>query len=101
MPMNNPPHPGRILGQDCLEALDLSVTEGAKRLGVSRTTLSRVINGKAGISADMAIRLEKMGWSTAGQWLRLQAAYDLARARQHQDDIKVERCEWGIERRAP
>jgi addiction module HigA family antidote len=93
MPMKNPPHPGRIVGQDCLAALDLSVTEGAKRLGVSRTPLSRLINCKAGISADMAIRLEKMGWSTAGQWLRLQTAYDLAQARQHEDDIRVERLE--------
>jgi addiction module HigA family antidote len=89
--MKHPPHPGRIIAQDCLEALGVSATEGAKRLGVSRTTLSRVINGKAGISADMAIRLEKMGWSTAGQWLRLQTAYDLADARQHEDEIKVER----------
>ena len=93
MPMKNSPHPGRIIGQDCLAALDLSVTEGAKRLGVSRTTLSRVINGKAGISADMAIRLEKMGWSTAGQWLRLQTAYDLMQARLHEDEINVTRYE--------
>lgn len=91
MAMKNPPHPGRIIGQDCLGALDLSVTEGAHLLGVSRTTLSRVVNGKAGISADMAIRLEKMGWSSAGQWLRLQSAYDLARARQHEDQIDVKR----------
>ena len=93
MPMKNPPHPGRTIRQDCLEPLGLSVSEGAERLGVSRTTLSRLINGKAGISADMAIRLEKMGWSSAGQWLRLQAAYELAQARQHEDAINVERCE--------
>jgi addiction module HigA family antidote len=67
------------------------VTNGAKVLGVARHTLSRVLNGQAGISAEMAIRLEKAGWSNADHWLRLRAAYDLAQARQHQDEIKVRR----------
>ena len=90
MPMKNPPHPGRIVRQDCIEPLELTVTKAAELLGVTRQTLNNLINEKAGISPEMAIRLEKLGWSTADQWIRLQAAYDLARARQHQDRIKVE-----------
>ena len=93
MPMKNPPHPGRSIKDACLEPLELSVTEGAKVLGVTRHTLSRVINGQSGISPDMAIRLEKAGWSNADHWLRLQTAYELAQARQRQDQIKVERYE--------
>jgi addiction module HigA family antidote len=93
MPMKNPPHPGHSIKDACLEPLDLNVTSGAKVLGVARHTLSRVLNGKAGISAEMAIRLEKAGWSNADHWLRLQTAYDLAQARRHQDQIKVKRYE--------
>ena len=89
MPMKNPPHPGRSIQDACLNALSLSVTDAARLLGVARHTLSRVINGKAGISPEMAIRLEKAGWSNADQWLRVQIAYDLAQARRHQDRIKV------------
>jgi addiction module HigA family antidote len=74
-----------------LDPLQLSVTEGARVLGVTRHTLSRVINGQSGISPEMAIRLEKAGWSNADHWLRLQTSYDLAQARQRQDQIKVER----------
>jgi addiction module HigA family antidote len=90
MPMKNPPHPGRIVRQDCIEPLELTVTKAAELLGVTRQTLNNLINEQAGISPEMAIRLEKFGWSTADQWIRLQAAYSLARARQHQDRIKVE-----------
>jgi antitoxin HigA-1 len=93
MPMKNPPHPGHSIKDACLDPLSLSVTEGAKVLGVARHTLSRVLNGRAGISPEMAIRLEKAGWSNADHWLRLQTAYDLAQARAHQDDIKVKRYE--------
>ena len=93
MPMKNPPHPGHSIKDACLEPLDLNVTSGAKVLGVARHTLSRVLNGKAGISAEMAIRLEKAGWSNADHWLRLQTAYDLAQARRHQDQINVKRYE--------
>ena len=89
--MKNPPHPGHSIKDACLDPLGLSVTEGAKILGVARHTLSRVINGQARISAEMAIRLEKAGWSNADHWLRVQAAYDLAQARRHQDEIKVSR----------
>jgi len=88
--MKNPPHPGRSIQLTCLEPLGLSVTDAAKGLGVARHTLSRVLNGHAGISAEMAIRLEKAGWSNAEFWLRLQAAYDLAQARRRQDQIRVE-----------
>lgn len=91
MPMKNPPHPGRSIQEVCLEPLQLSVTEGAKVLGVARHTLSRVINGHAAVSPEMAIRLEKAGWSNAEFWLRRQASYDLAQARKRQDQIKVER----------
>jgi addiction module HigA family antidote len=93
MPMKNRPHPGHSIKHACLDPLGLSVTEGAKVLGVARHTLSRVINGQAGISPEMAIRLEKAGWSNADQWLRVQTAFDLAQARRHEDDIKVTRYE--------
>jgi addiction module HigA family antidote len=89
--MKNPPHPGHSLKDACLDPLNLSVTEAAKALGIARHTLSRVLNGHAGISAEMAIRLEKAGWSNADHWLRLQTAYDLAQARLHERDIKVRR----------
>ncbi|VAX24878.1 Antitoxin HigA [hydrothermal vent metagenome] len=91
MPMKNPPHPGRSIKDACLAPLSLTVTDGAKILGVARHTLSRVINGQAGISPDMAIRLEKAFGATADSWLRLQAAYDLAQARRHENQIDVKR----------
>ncbi len=93
MPMKNPPHPGRIVRQDCIEALELSVTKAAELLGVTRQALNNLVNEKAGLSAEMAIRLEKAGWSTADLWMRLQSAYDLAQARRNQDQIKVKRYE--------
>ncbi len=89
MPMKSPPHPGRSIKDACLEPLGLSVSEGAKLLGVARNSLSRVIHGHAAISPEMAIRLEKMGWSTADAWLRMQTAYDLAQARKNATGIKV------------
>jgi addiction module HigA family antidote len=79
--MKNPAHPGRIVRHDCLEPLGLSVTEGAKVLGVTRQALNNVVNGKAAISPVMAIRLAKAFGSTAETWLRMQLAYDLAAAR--------------------
>ncbi|MCH8812766.1 MAG: HigA family addiction module antidote protein [Gemmatimonadetes bacterium] len=93
MPMKNPPHPGHSIKDACLEPLELSITEGAKVLGVTRHTLSRVVNGRSGISPDMAIRLEKAGWSNADHWMRLQMAYELAQARRRQDQIRVKRYE--------
>jgi antitoxin HigA-1 len=91
MPMKNPPHPGRSIRNACLEPLGLSVTEGAKVLGVTRQTLNNVINGKSGISPEMAIRLTKAFGSTPETWLRMQIAYDLAQARKNEDKIKVRR----------
>jgi addiction module HigA family antidote len=91
--MKKPPHPGHSISDACLGPLRLSVTDGARVLGVARHTLSRVINGQAGISPEMAIRLEKAGWSNAEHWLRLQVAYDLAQARQHERKIRVRRYE--------
>ncbi|MCF6283570.1 MAG: HigA family addiction module antitoxin [Candidatus Hydrogenedentes bacterium] len=93
MAMFNPPHPGRSIKDACIDALGLSITDAAAHLGVARHTLSRVLNGRSGISPDMAIRLEKSGWSNADHWLRLQASYDLAQARKHEDEIHVERFE--------
>ena len=93
MVMKNPVHPGSIVKHDCLEPLGLSVTDTAKALGVNRTTLSKLVSKRAGISSDMAIRLEKAGFSSADFWLRLQAAYDLTQARQHEDEITVLRIE--------
>ena len=91
MPMKNPPHPGHSIKDACLDSLGLSVTEAAKVLGVARHTLSRVLNGHAGLSPEMAIRLEKAGWSNADHWLRVQTAYDLAQARRQEGKIKVQR----------
>ncbi len=81
MAMKNPPHPGLSIKENCLEPLDLNITEAAKVLGVARHTLSRVLNGHAAISPEMAIRLEKDGWSNAEFWLRRQTAYNLVQAR--------------------
>lgn len=89
--MNSPPHPGRSIRENCLVPLGLKVTEAAKILGVARHTLSRVLNGHAAISPEMAIRLEKAGWSNAEFWLRRQTTYDLAQARKGENRINVER----------
>ena len=89
MPMKNPPHPGKHVRMTCLEPLGLTVTAAARALGISRQALNNLVNEKAGISAEMAIRLEKMGWGTADGWLRLQMNYDLAQARNRADQITV------------
>lgn len=91
MAMKSPPHPGHSIKQNCLDPLGLSVTEAARALGVARHTLSRVLNGHAAISPEMAIRLEKAGWSNAEFWLRRQTTYNLVQARKNEDRIKVER----------
>ncbi len=91
MPMKNPVHPGSIVRHDCLEPLGLSVTAGAKILGVSRQTLNKIVNGKSGITPEMAIRLTKAFGSTEETWLRMQLAYDLAAARRDESKIKVRR----------
>ena len=89
MKMKNPPHPGFSVRHDCIDPLGLTITEAAEILGVTRQTLNNLVNGKSGISADMAIRLDKAFGAGAETWLRLQMAYDLAQARQHEGDIKV------------
>lgn len=91
MTMKAPSHPGLSIRENCLVPIELSVTGAADILGVARHTLSRVLNGRAAISPEMAIRFEKAGWSNAEFWLRRQAAYDLAQARQNEDRIVVER----------
>ena len=91
MPMKAPPHPGLSVLHDCLEPLNLTVSKAAQHLGVSRRQLSELVNGRAGISTQMAIRLDKAFGGGAGTWYRLQAAYDLAKAMEKVDDIKVER----------
>ena len=91
--MKNPLHPGHSIKDACLESLGLSVIDAARVLGIARHTLSRVLNGHARLSPQMAIRLEKAGWSNADRWMRLQTAYDLAQARQHEGEIKVRRYE--------
>ncbi len=93
MAMKNPVHPGSIVRYDCLEPLGLTVTAGATVLGVTRQTLNNVVNGKSGISAQMAIRLSRAFGSTAETWLAMQTAFDLAQARKHESTIKVKRYE--------
>jgi antitoxin HigA-1 len=91
MEMFNPPHPGEILREDCLKPLGLTVTAAANWLGVSRGSLSELLNGHNGISPDMAIRLEKAGWGSAESWLRNQLSYDLWQARRRSKTIRVKR----------
>ena len=79
MPMHNPPHPGGIVRRQCLEPLGLSATGAARGLGVTRQALSRLVNGRTGISVDMAVRLSKAFGSSPETWLGMQMAYDLGR----------------------
>jgi antitoxin HigA-1 len=91
MAMKNPPHPGAIIRELCIDPLGLTVTAAADGLGVSRKTLSELLNGRAGISPEMAIRLSKGFGGTAESWLRQQMLYDLAQAEQRADQIQVRR----------
>ncbi|MFI5015957.1 MAG: HigA family addiction module antitoxin [Hyphomicrobiales bacterium] len=91
MQMHNPPHPGEVIKQACLEPLGLTVTAAARWLCVSRRSLSELVNGRNGVSADMAIRLEKAFGGTAETWLRIQLSHDLWHAKQHAGAIKVKR----------
>lgn len=93
MPMKNPPHPGPSIRHDCLKPLGLSVTEAARRLGVSRKGLSRLVNGHSRISPEMAIRLDRAFGGGAEVWYDLQTVYDFARAIKLADESKVERVE--------
>lgn len=85
--MKNPPHPGRIIKDDCLPELNLNVGQAAKMLGISRQTLDKIINGRGSITPDMAIRVEKIFGSSAEVWLNMQLAYDLAQARVREPEI--------------
>jgi addiction module HigA family antidote len=78
MPMKNPPHPGTVVLSECIEPLGLTITEASSALGVTRTTLSELVNGKRGISPKMAIRLSQVFGGSAASWLTQQAYYDLA-----------------------
>lgn len=91
MKMKNPPHPGRIVRQECIEALGLTVTEAARALGVTRQALNNLVNLKAGISPEMAIRLSKAFGSSPEVWLGMQMAYDLAQLEKAAAKIKVQR----------
>lgn len=77
MKMHNPPHPGEVLNELCLEPLGISITEAAERLGVTRKTISKIINGHGSITPEMALRLEIVFGSTAQSWLNMQTAFDL------------------------
>ena len=90
--MKNPPHPGLSVRHDCIDTLGLTITEAAEISGRRLAkTLNNLVNGKSGISADMALRLDKAFGGGAETWLRLQMAYDLAQARRHEDGINVKR----------
>jgi addiction module HigA family antidote len=89
--MKNPPHPGLHVRHDYLEPLGLSVTEGARALGVTRQALNNLVNGKSGISAEMAFRLSKAFGGSAEVWLRMQSACDLAEVERRAGEIKVRR----------
>lgn len=91
MAMKNPPHPGEIIREDVLGALGLSVTKAAEILGVRRATLSDVTNGKAAVSAEMALRLEKAFGVNMDLLLNMQAGYDAAQARMRSSRIRVKR----------
>ena len=78
MPMKNPPHPGGVVLRQCIEPLGLSITEAASALGVTRTTVSELVNGRRGISPEMAVRISKVFGGSAESWLTQQAYYDLA-----------------------
>jgi len=91
MVMHNPAHPGAILREDVLKPLNVSITAVAESLGVSRKTLSKILNERGAITAEMAMRLElAFGKPRAEQWLRLQAAYDLYQTRTHKTELASE-----------
>jgi addiction module HigA family antidote len=91
MKMHNPPHPGEVLRELCLEPLGLSVSEAAKALGVSRKTLSAILNGRAGISPEMAVRLSIAFDTSAESWLNQQTQYDLWLAEKRRKRLRVEK----------
>jgi antitoxin HigA-1 len=91
MELHDPPHPGEIIREDCLKALNLTVTQAAAGLGVTRKTLSAILNGRAGISAEMALRLSAAFGSTPDHWMRMQLAFDLWQAKHRVGKLRVKR----------
>lgn len=91
MLMHNPPHPGKVLRQLCLEPLGLTVTQMAEALGVSRKTLSSILNERAGISPEMAVRLSIAFGTSSESWLNQQVHYDLWQAEQHRRELRVKK----------
>ena len=91
MPMKNPPHPGGLVLRQCIEPLGLSITAAAEALGVTRTTLSELVNGKRGISPEMAVRLSKVFGGSAESWLVQQAQYDLVHVQA--DKLKLKKLQ--------
>lgn len=91
MLMYNPPHPGEIIKELCLEPLGISVTDAAAALGISRKTLSAILNGRAGISPEMAVRLSIAFDTSAESWLNQQSQYELWHAEQHRDELQVKK----------
>jgi len=91
MRMKNPPHPGNLVLHDCIEPLGLTITDAAAALHVTRTTLSELVNGKRGISPEMAVRLEQVFGGSAESWLVQQAHYDLAHVRPQ--SVKLQRLQ--------
>ena len=96
MRMHNPPHPGEIIREFCIEPLNLSVTEAANALGVTRKTLSALLNGRSGISPEMALRLSKVFGRTPEGWLRLQLQFDLSKTEQLVDIRRLKRVEANV-----
>ncbi|HEV2425978.1 MAG TPA: HigA family addiction module antitoxin [Terriglobia bacterium] len=92
MTMKNPPHPGVVVLQECIQPLGLTITEAAAALGVTRNTLSELVNGKRGISPEMAVRLSKVFGGTEEGWIVQQAQYDLAHVRR--DRLKLKRLQF-------
>ena len=91
MKMHNPPHPGEILRELCLEPLNITITEAAEALGVSRKTLSAILNGRAGISPEMAVRLSMAFGTSSDSWLNQQTQYDLWQAEQNRKNLRVKK----------
>ena len=97
MPMKNPPHLGAFVRRECMEPLGLTVTAAAKKLGVTRQALNNIVNERAGISPEMAIRLSKAFGGSARVWLTMQMQYDLAQAMKRAGRIKVKRLKATVE----
>jgi addiction module HigA family antidote len=92
MPMKNPPHPGRVVFDECIEPLGLTITDAAAALGVTRTTLSELVNGKRGISPEMAVRISQVFGGSAQSWIVQQAQYDVAQVKV--DRLKLKKLEF-------